>query len=103
MQPWAGQRRLPEADALLLHAHAIYKAETCPRCGRHVKECHDPEKAHAWAIDEDLCYATAELERWRRDSAKHVAPGTAPVLMLSGEGGASSRQAELVAALARQG
>ncbi len=98
MVPWRGQRDLPEADALLFHAHAIVEATTCPACGRPLEECRGPDNAGRFDVETDVCHATAALEAWRSGPGKDAPDGTVPHAALSGERPGGLSQAQLVAA-----
>lgn len=100
--PWRGQADLPVADALLLHAWSLHKVTRCPACGGDKAECQD--EAHEWDVDDDeVCYRTRALERWRRDTERTREPGVVPRTVLVEKGQRRSRQAELLAALREAG
>ncbi len=95
--PWAGRRRLPEADALLLHAYALYRASRCPSCGGDLAECTDP--AREWEVDDDrTCYRTVALDTWRETVGKEH-DGALPAVVPVDRTRPRSSQADLVAAL----
>ena len=95
--PWAGRRRLPEADALLLHAYALYRASRCPSCGGDVAECTDPGRE--WEVDDGrTCYRTVVLDVWRETVGKERQGALPAVVPVDGSRVRSS-QAALVAAL----
>ena len=97
--PWRGQKTMPEADALLFHAHAIVKASTCPACGRHVDECRGQDNEGRFEVEVDVCHATAALESWRKGEGKDAPDGALPYVVRVGEASAGRlTQAQLVAA-----
>ena len=99
LTPWRGQKDLPEADALLFHAHAIVKATTCPACGRHKDECRGPANEGRFDVDVDICHATAALEVWRKGQGKDAPEGALPYVVRAGESGSGAlSQAQMVAA-----
>lgn len=65
--PWSGRKRLPECDALLLHAYSIHKASIHRECGQPLEESTDPANEGAYEVidSEKVCYACAAWDRWR--------------------------------------
>lgn len=80
MVPWAGQKRLPEADALLLHARALYKASLCPcGCGFPRADTLDPDADGCVEIDDSaVCVVRAALDEWSAEK-KDRPPGVLPL------------------------
>ena len=81
MVPWAGQRALPEADALLLHARALHKASLCPcGCGFPKADTLDPASMGAVDVDDsNRCAVKAALDEWRAEVGESLEPGTLPL------------------------
>lgn len=97
--PWGGRRRLPEADALLLHAYSLHKSGLCPACGGPLEECTDPGRE--WDVDDlRVCHRTVAMEEWRKQQGENRPAGVLPAVVPVGAGGSRSSQAALVAALA---
>jgi hypothetical protein len=82
--PWAGQKRLPEADALLLHAYAIHKASLCPcGCGFPAKITLDEDAEGCVEIDDTArCAVRAALDEWESENRERREPGTLIVPVL---------------------
>lgn len=84
--PWRGQKQLPEADALLLHAYSLHKASLCPcGCGNPAEIALDPAAMGSAEVDADKkCAYRAALEQWRDQQAKQTEPtyGVLPVPVL---------------------
>ena len=80
MVPWAGQKALPEADALLLHARALHKASLCPcGCGFPKADTLDPEAVGSVEIDDStVCAVRAALDEWNAGQ-KDRTPGVLPL------------------------
>lgn len=99
---WGGRKRLPEADARLLHAYSLYKAGLCPSCGGPLEECTDPERE--WDVDDSrTCYRTVALRGWeRRQDEGAQRDGVLPAVVPAGRGSTGLSQATLVAALTDQ-
>lgn len=84
--PWRGQKQLPEADALLLHAYSLYKASLCPcGCGFPADITLDPDADGSIDIDDSRrCAVQAALAEWR-ESQKDAEPGTIPFPVVNHE------------------
>lgn len=82
--PWRGQKQLPEADALLLHAYSLHKASLCPcGCGHPAESALDPLAAGSVEVDGTaVCAYRAALDEWRSNEGKDAEPGVLPVAVL---------------------
>ena len=80
---WRGQKQLPEADALLLHAYSLHKAALCPcGCGHPADVALDPLAADAVEVDDSTrCAFRAAIQQWQSES-KDAELGTLPVATL---------------------
>lgn len=85
--PWAHRKRLPETDALLYHAHSVYKGNLCGcGCGQWAPEAHDPLMTGHYEIDDSIvCNAGAALQEWQKSDSEHAEPGTIPVVRKADE------------------
>lgn len=100
--PWSGRKRLPECDALLLHAYSIHKAGLHKDCGHPLDESTDPANEDAYEVvdDEVTCYACAAWERWREATKdRDREPGALEWLrhVKDAHGGKAPTQADLLA------
>mgnify|MGYP000854867678 FL=1 len=60
--PWSRRGRPSSADALLIHATAIYEATIHERCGHPFEVCSDEAHEGRFHVEPVRCYATAALE-----------------------------------------
>lgn len=100
--PWSGRKRLPECDALLLHAYSIHKSSLHGPCGQPMDEAFDEGNEGQYEVidDEATCFACAAWEQWRKaNKGDDREPGALEYLrhVRDGHGGKSPSQADLLA------
>lgn len=65
-EPWS------EFDFLLVEALQVLEDETCAECGNPIWVCrNDNASSVGFKIKTTVCYASAELERWREKQEKN--------------------------------
>lgn len=106
--PWAGRKKLPQADALLYHAYSIHKGGLHEACGMPRDEAFDPANEGAYEVvdDETTCFACKAWEQWRRDSeGRDREPGSLAHLRHTHNGadGQAVSQADLLAGYREKG
>lgn len=85
---WSRPGRPSRADALLIHAAAIYDADIHERCGHPFEVCGDEANEGRFHVEPVRCYATAATEEYaerHKDELKDASYGLATRLIPAGE------------------
>lgn len=78
-QPSDGWSR---ADKKLAMAWTILQRETCSICGQPLWICRSSNKNLMFSVKTDICYANAELEKWKASrKAKNLKKGEHPYVV----------------------
>ena len=86
--PWSRPGRPSRADALLIHAVAVYDADIHERCGHPHDVCGDEANEGRFHVEPVRCYATAATEEYaetHKDVFKDASYGLATRLVGEGE------------------
>lgn len=87
-----------QMDKKLVMAWTILQKETCQMCGQPLWICRSSEKNLQFKVRRDLCYASAELEKWKKSkAAKNLKDGEYPYVVadMIGDENLPSRKAYL--------
>lgn len=85
---WSRPGRPSRADALLIHAAAIYDADIHERCGHPFEVCGDEANEGRFHVEPVRCYATAATEEYaerHKDELKDASYGLTTRLLAVGE------------------
>ena len=78
-EPWT------EFDFMLVEALQVLEDETCSDCGNPIWVCRNDNAANVgFKIKQTVCYAKAELDKWREQQEKRkvkAKPGESPYIV----------------------
>lgn len=86
--PWSRRGRPSSADALLIHATAIYEATVHDRCGHPFDVCSDEAHEGRFHVEPVRCFATAATEDYldtHKDTVKDASWVMTTRLLAEGE------------------